>query len=86
MLLLCAELLSIFLDCKYSDILRQRTHDLEVKKYFITLLEKFGSFTHTRHTLKELDAEARAEVSKLGGNPLLEAVLDELLTWKRRAD
>jgi geranylgeranyl diphosphate synthase type 3 len=56
---------------------------VEVKKYCITLLEKFGSFTHTRHTLEELDAEARAEVARLGGNPLLEAVLDELLSWKR---
>jgi geranylgeranyl diphosphate synthase type 3 len=59
---------------------------VEVKKYCITLLEKFGSFSHTRHTLEELDAEARAEVVKLGGNPLLVDVLDELLNWKRRTD
>jgi geranylgeranyl diphosphate synthase type 3 len=59
---------------------------VEVKKYCITLLEKFGSFSHTRHTLEELDAEARVEVARLGGNPLLEAVLDELLTWKRSTD
>lgn len=59
---------------------------MEVKKYCITLLEKFGSFSHTRHTLEELDAEARVEVARLGGNPLLEAVLDELLTWKRSTD
>jgi geranylgeranyl diphosphate synthase type 3 len=57
-----------------------------VKKYFISLLEKFGSFRHTRHTLEELDAEARTEVSKLGGSPLLEDVLDELLDWKRDTD
>lgn len=78
--------MDICLDCSHSDILRQRTHDVEVKKYCITLLEKFGSFRHTRHTLKELDAEARAEVAKLGGNPLMAAVLDELLNWKRRTD
>jgi geranylgeranyl diphosphate synthase type 3 len=59
---------------------------VEVKKYCITLLEKFGSFSHTRHTLEELDAEARAEVARLGGNPLLAAVLDELLNWKRTTD
>jgi geranylgeranyl diphosphate synthase type 3 len=59
---------------------------VEVKKYCITLLEKFGSFRHTRHTFEELDAEARTEVSKLGGSPLLEDVLDELLNWKRDTD
>jgi len=39
-----------------------------------------------RHTLEELDAEARAEVAKLGGNPVLEDVLDTLLEWKKWAD
>jgi hypothetical protein len=29
-----------------------------------------------------LDAEARVEVAKLGGNPTLEDVLNELLEWK----
>ena len=74
------------LNCNHSDILRQRTRDVEVKKYCVTLLEKFGSFSHTRHTLEELDAEARTEISKLGGNPLLEDILNELLNWKRRTD
>jgi len=50
------------------------------------LLEKFGSFCYTRHTLEELDTEARAEVAKLGGNPVLEHVLDNLLEWKRWTD
>jgi geranylgeranyl diphosphate synthase type 3 len=56
---------------------------LELKKYCLTLLEKFGSLSYTRHTLEELDAEVRAEVAKLGGNSLLVDVLDELLDWKR---
>lgn len=46
-----------------ADILRQRTKDVEVKKYCIHLLEKLGSFQYTRDILKQLDAEARAEVS-----------------------
>jgi len=46
-----------------TDILRQRTHDIEVKKYCITLLEKLGSFQYTRKVLESLDAEARSEVS-----------------------
>jgi geranylgeranyl diphosphate synthase type 3 len=56
---------------------------VELKKYCITLLEKFGSLSYTRHTLQELDAELRAEIAKHGGNPLLEDLLDELLDWKR---
>jgi geranylgeranyl diphosphate synthase type 3 len=56
---------------------------VELKKYCITLLEKFGTLSYTRHTLEELDNEARAEVAKHGGNPQLEDLLNELLDWKR---
>ncbi|XP_047116254.1 geranylgeranyl pyrophosphate synthase isoform X2 [Schistocerca piceifrons] len=72
-------------DRQVIHILRQRTHDVEVKKYCITLLEKYGSFDYTRQTLEQLDIEARAEVERLGGNPLMEALLDALLTWKNGA-
>jgi geranylgeranyl diphosphate synthase type 3 len=56
---------------------------VELKKYCCTLLENFGSFSYTRRILKELDAEARFEIAKLGGNPVLEKVLNELLDWKK---
>lgn len=53
-----------FLFCLiHADILRQRTKDVEVKKYCIQLLEKMGSFNYTRETLETLDKQARAEVS-----------------------
>ncbi|KAL1453958.1 hypothetical protein WDU94_010259 [Cyamophila willieti] len=68
-------------DRQVMNILRQRTRDVEVKKYCISLLDKFGSFDYTREVLKGLDVSARTEVERLGGNPLLEAILDELLTW-----
>jgi len=76
------ENLNISLNSNQTDILRQHTRDVELKKYCVTLLEKFGSLSYTRQTLVELDAEARAEVAKLGGNPLLEDFLDEILEWK----
>jgi geranylgeranyl diphosphate synthase type 3 len=57
-----------------------------LKKHCVTLLEKFGSFSYTRGILKELDAEARAEVAKHGGNPLLEDILDDLMNWKEDKD
>ncbi|XP_022118130.1 geranylgeranyl pyrophosphate synthase [Pieris rapae] len=69
-------------DNQVLHILRQRTRDVEVKRYCIKLLEKCGSFQHTRDTLIALDREARAEVARLGGNPHLEELLDELLSWQ----
>ena len=77
------EYLNMCLNYQQSGILRQWTKDVELKKYYFTLLEKFGSLKYTRHTLEKLDAEMRAEIAKLGGNPMLEDVLDEMLDWKR---
>ena len=75
--------MNLFLNCHQSGILEQRTGDVELKKHCVTLLEKFGSLRYTRHTLEELDAELRAEIAKLGGNRMLEDILDEMLDWKR---
>ncbi|CAG9559899.1 unnamed protein product [Danaus chrysippus] len=70
-------------DNQVLHILRQRTRDVEVKRYCISLLEKFGSFQYTRERLAMLDQEARDEVRRLGGNPHLEEFLDDLLSWRR---
>lgn len=64
-----------------KDILRQRTKDIEVKRHCIKLLERFGSFKYTRNVLEELDSTARHEIERLGGNPLLVKILDELKNW-----
>ena len=56
---------------------------MELKKYCVTLLEKFGSLSYTRQTLEELDGQARAEVAKHGGNPMLEDILNKQLEWKK---
>lgn len=69
-------------DKQVLHILRQRTHDIEVKKYCISLLEKLGSFQYTRKVLETLDAEARAEVARLGSNPYMDRLLNKLLSWK----
>ena len=57
-----------------------------MKKYCVTLLENFGSLKYTRNTLEKFDGEMRAEIAKLGGNPMLEDVLDEPLGWMRRTN
>lgn len=66
--------------CRRS-IVRQRTKDTDVKRYCVSLLEKFGSFEYTRQTMLRLDLEARRAIAELGGNPILEHVLDELKNW-----
>ncbi|XP_071564884.1 terpene synthase-like [Temnothorax nylanderi] len=68
-------------DKQIINILRQRTQDIELKRHCIKLLERFGSLKYTRNVLKELDSTARAEIERLGGNPLLVKILDELENW-----
>ncbi|VVD04152.1 unnamed protein product [Leptidea sinapis] len=63
-------------------ILKQKTNDLTLKQYCVSLLEQAGSLQYTRDLLTKLDSELRDEIKKFGGNPPLEAVLDDLLTWR----
>lgn len=57
-----------------------------MKKYCVSLLEKLGSFKYTRETLEALDKEARNEVELLGPNPIMNTLLDELLSWKTNSE
>lgn len=59
--------------------MKQRPEEIEVKRKFVDLLEKFGSFSYTRKKIKELDADARRDIKRLGGNLLLIELLDKLL-------
>lgn len=40
-----------------QDIVRQRTTDVEIKKYAVDVMEKMGSFEYSRKVLKELDEQ-----------------------------
>eukprot|EP00095_Tigriopus_kingsejongensis_P007011 maker-scaffold232_size243569-snap-gene-0.15 protein:Tk07011 transcript:maker-scaffold232_size243569-snap-gene-0.15-mRNA-1 annotation:"geranylgeranyl pyrophosphate synthase isoform x1" len=62
-------------------ILGLRTTEVEVKKYCIGLLEKSGSFDYTQTYLTNLDVKVRSEIRELGGNHVLEQLLDELKDW-----
>jgi hypothetical protein len=48
-------------------------------------LEKFGSFEYTKDVLKKLDAKAREEINRLGGNMLLIEILNTLKNWDKEA-
>ncbi|XP_014276934.1 terpene synthase isoform X2 [Halyomorpha halys] len=65
-------------DKKVFNILRQRPKNVEVKRYCISLLEEYGSFDYTRKVLDDLEKEARTEVARLGGNPRMDSLLDEI--------
>ncbi|XP_076755936.1 terpene synthase-like [Xylocopa sonorina] len=64
------------------DILKQRPKDIAMHQYFVTLLEKYGTYAYTRALLDELDKKAREEIKHLGGNPMFDELLDELQSWK----
>ena len=68
-------------DSRLMNILRQRTNDVDVKRYAIQLLEDAGSFEYTREQMKLLDNKIRQEIEKLNGNQLLKKLLDELQNW-----
>ncbi|XP_072415587.1 geranylgeranyl pyrophosphate synthase isoform X3 [Chiloscyllium punctatum] len=61
-----------------QNILRQRTENMDVKKYCVSYLEKVGSLAYTRETLKTLESEAYKSIDNLGGNPQLAALIDQL--------
>ncbi|XP_048842985.1 geranylgeranyl pyrophosphate synthase isoform X2 [Brienomyrus brachyistius] len=61
-----------------QNILRQRTENVDVKRYCVDYLEKVGSFAYTRQTLKELEDEAYRLIKEMGGNPELESLVEQL--------
>lgn len=63
----------------FSDILRQRTSNVDLKKYCVQLLEKLGSFKYTREILMELDELAREEVARIGPNTHMDNLLNDLM-------
>lgn len=65
-------------DREIMNILRQRTKDIEVKKYCVHLLDEAGSFEYTLSVLKKLKYEIEAEVTRLGSNEHILNLMDEL--------
>jgi len=63
---------------RLMNILKQRTTDVDIKKYFVDYLEQVGSFAYTRVVLKELEDKAQELITTLDGNPHLSAVVVQL--------
>lgn len=62
-----------------TGVLKQRTKDIEIKKFAVKLMEEKGSFKYTLGVLEKLDTETRNEVETLGDNPHLTTLLNELV-------
>lgn len=69
-----------------QNILRQRTENVDIKKYCVDYLEKVGSFAYTRETLRDLEAESYGLIKELGGNPQLESLVKLLSHMHRQAE
>ncbi|KAI9597218.1 isoprenoid synthase domain-containing protein [Syncephalis fuscata] len=59
-------------------ILRQRTVEVEVKSYALTLMEQTDSFGHTVTVIRQLEKQIRDSIAELGGNSRLEDIVNAL--------
>lgn len=69
---------------KVMNILRQRTEDVDLKKFAISCIEASGSFAYTVEVLTQLEKSSLLEVARLGGNPMLEVLIDRLSQIHRK--
>lgn len=60
------------------NIVSQKPTAVEVKKYALDIISRTGTFEYVRQFLHRKEEEARKEIELLGGNPLLEKVIDSL--------
>jgi geranylgeranyl diphosphate synthase type 3 len=75
--------ISFFLDqFFFSDILKQRTEDTDLKRYAVEYMKTCGSFEYTSETLSRLREEITQELDRLnnilGANTKLTQVVKEL--------
>ncbi|CAK1542405.1 unnamed protein product [Leptosia nina] len=61
-----------------TSILKQRPTDITLKRYCVSLLEELGSLEYTRTVMMDVEKDLRSEISRFGGNPMMDAVLDQL--------
>ncbi|KAF1801032.1 geranylgeranyl pyrophosphate synthase [Mucor lusitanicus] len=61
-----------------TNILKQRSNSVELKQFALQLLEKTNTFAYCRRFLTVLENEAREEIKLLGGNRMLEKIMDAL--------
>jgi geranylgeranyl diphosphate synthase type 3 len=73
-------------DTRIIHILKQRTQDIELKRYCLQLLHEFGSIEYTRQTCDDLAKQVYDEIDNLGGNNYLENIIHSLMEVFRNED
>ena len=62
----------------HTDILKQKTDNVEVVTYAVKVIRDAGSLAYTVGVLRRFEAAARHEVDRLGPNPAVTRILDAL--------
>lgn len=65
-------------DHRLVNILKQRTEDVDLKRYAIAYLRQAGSFEYTRTVLAEIRRSIDTRIQALGGNAALSHILQVL--------
>jgi len=65
-------------DTKLLSILKQKTEDVEVKRFAQTLMRDSGSLEYTRRRCTALKAEVLAAIEVLGGHEKLKMLIEKL--------
>eukprot|EP01103_Thecamoeba_quadrilineata_P001628 TRINITY_DN11472_c0_g1_i1.p1 TRINITY_DN11472_c0_g1~~TRINITY_DN11472_c0_g1_i1.p1 ORF type:complete len:305 (-),score=27.61 TRINITY_DN11472_c0_g1_i1:22-936(-) len=60
------------------NVLKQRTEDVEIKKFVVNYLRRAGSFEYTANRMGEIEKKLQLIVAELGGNSLLEQIIGDL--------
>ncbi|KAI7872706.1 geranylgeranyl pyrophosphate synthase [Spinellus fusiger] len=68
------------------NIVSQKPTSVEMKKYALEILKRTGSFEYVEEYLKGKEIEAYAEIERLGGNSLLEKVIEGLAVRPKQKD
>eukprot|EP00698_Gefionella_okellyi_P015119 TRINITY_DN4243_c0_g1_i1.p1 TRINITY_DN4243_c0_g1~~TRINITY_DN4243_c0_g1_i1.p1 ORF type:complete len:337 (-),score=51.88 TRINITY_DN4243_c0_g1_i1:25-945(-) len=65
-------------DSKLRSILKQRTEDVDIKRYAVRLMEESNSFQYTREKLQGYYNQLQVMVAEFGGNRYLSGIVDQL--------
>ncbi|CAO3597065.1 unnamed protein product [Absidia cylindrospora] len=68
------------------NILKQRSQSIELKQFALQLLEKTKTFAYCRRFLAKMETEARNDIALLGGNQMLEKIMNMLSVPVNKVD
>ncbi|XP_001607890.2 geranylgeranyl pyrophosphate synthase-like [Nasonia vitripennis] len=63
-------------------IMFQKTSDVDKKHYVLRLLKKLGSLDYAKEVVQYSEKRCREEIEKLGGNDILNKMIDDINDWK----